>query len=82
MLAPAGVTERGTGGGGSDHRAGLGWRVETVAGRRALMQTASVPGFHTTLAVLPDDGYGVVVMASRSTGPILDAPAELARGIL
>lgn len=82
LLAPAGITEMGGGEDGSEDWRGLGWRVEDVAGRRALVHTASVPGFHTTLAVLPDEGYGVVVMASRSAGPILDAPTELAWGIL
>ena len=39
-------------------------------------------GFHVVLTVLPEEGYGVVVLANRSGGPFLGTPDALMKGIL
>jgi len=48
----------------------------------SLARSEGRAGFHAVLAVLPDEGYGVVVLANRSGGPLMSAPDALMEGIL
>jgi CubicO group peptidase (beta-lactamase class C family) len=48
----------------------------------SLARSEGRAGFHAVLAVLPDEGYGVVVLADRSGGPLMSAPDALMEGIV
>jgi len=48
----------------------------------SLARSEGRAGFHAVLGALPDEGYGVVVLANRSGGPLMSAPDALMEGIL
>lgn len=46
---------------------GLGWNIYTYRGHRVLHHAGGAPGFNAQVAVLPDDGLGVALVANRRT---------------
>jgi len=51
---------------------GLGWFVSTYRGHRMAWHWGSAWGFSTMVAVLPDDGFAVAVMANRGDSKLPD----------
>lgn len=68
---------------------GLGWHLGTYRGHRMVGHSGADPGFNSRLALIPDRGTGVVVLANSNTAPVrvvvraaldlaLDLPTEAA----
>lgn len=51
---------------------GLGWFVEPYRGRNMIHHGGNIDGFSTMLALMPDDGVGVAVLANMNATPVRD----------
>jgi len=65
-----------------DFGVGLGWGVAGRWGSRALSHSGMTPGFYSTVALFPDEGIGITVMAARNAGPFLAAPDAVLEGLV
>ena len=66
---------------GTDPALAYGWEPLWGEDVRARYQEGLSPGFHALIAVLPEQGLGIVVLASRAGGPGPDAASVLLRGV-
>jgi len=63
---------------------GLGWFLGTYRGHRMVGHSGADPGFTSRLALIPDRGTGVVVLANSNTAPtraVVSAALDLALGL-
>jgi CubicO group peptidase (beta-lactamase class C family) len=58
-----------------------GWKSVGGGELRAWYREGVSPGFHALIAVLPEQGLGIVILASRAGGPGPNATSELLRGV-
>lgn len=56
---------------------GFGWELDTLDGHREIVHGGSLPGFRAHMALYPDDGLTVIVLANADGA----RPAEISRGI-
>jgi CubicO group peptidase (beta-lactamase class C family) len=57
---------------------GLGWFVEVYRGHRRVHHGGNIDGFSAQVALMPDDGLGVVVLTNGNGTPAPDVLARLA----
>jgi len=78
VLSPAGLSAMQTGGVTADGFAyGFGWRVSRLNGVRAVHHGGIVPNFRGKMVMLPDSGWGVVVLTNASSSlPLPLAPTS------
>ncbi len=57
---------------------GLGWFIESYRGRKRVHHGGSIDGFSAMVALMPDDGIGVVALANLHGTPL---PALVARHV-
>lgn len=61
---------------------GFGWRETSWEGHRAFHARGAMPGYSADLVILPDNGYGVVLLTNRTPGLIAPTSDALMSGIL
>ena len=55
---------------------GMGWGAHDYAGHVALEHTGGIDGFLAHVALLPDDDFGVVILANDENAPVHQAIAD------
>jgi CubicO group peptidase (beta-lactamase class C family) len=76
MFAPVPLAD------GTPTRYGLGFQVLEDGGRRLLLQSGGGPGIASWLAIYPEEGLVVAVLANATGAPLEDAVRRLARHFL
>ncbi len=61
---------------------GFGWRETSWEGHRTFQAQGATPGYSADLVILPDDGYGVVLLTNRTPGFIAPTSDAMLSSIL
>lgn len=57
---------------------GLGWMIREWQGRRVIEHAGGIDGFTAEVAMLPDEGIGMVMLTNQFASPLQDLSRELA----
>ena len=83
LISPDGLAQMHTAPSGIDGSYGMGWEVQEGDGLRQLRHDGTLETFYSSVVLLPDDGYGVALLANQVSYPhLLFAYGDIEQGIV